>query len=74
MNITLNILDVKGIEPERALLKLQQRVGSIAKDGSMWLIDDHEPKEYYSYLTEHNFHFQTFIVSNNEYRVFISRY
>jgi len=74
MNTTLNILDIKGIEPEQALLKLQQHLSSVSKNKSVWLIDDHEPKECYYYLIEHDFHFQTFIVSANEYRVFISRF
>lgn len=73
MSLTLNILNIKGIETEKALLKLQEHTHSIAKNESLWLIDDHEPKEYYSYLTTHDFHFQTFIVSDDECRVFISR-
>jgi hypothetical protein len=73
MVLTLNVLDIRGHTPQQALSELKQRSGQIDEKSSMWLINDSEPKDCYSYLMEHNFYFRTFIVSKNEYRVFISR-
>ena len=66
------MMDAKGMNPTQVLPELKQQVNSISKNGSMWLITDYEPKECYSFLMKHDFHFQTFIVSDHEYRVFIS--
>jgi hypothetical protein len=68
-----NILDVKGYTQEETLSRLQQRSAKIKEKGCLWLIYDHEPTACYPYLTEHDFYFQTFIVSKKEYRLFISR-
>ncbi len=73
MKLPSNILDIRGYSPEKAISELKCCSDCIDKKGCMWLINDIEPIHCYKYLMEHDYHFQTFIVSKNEYRVFISR-
>ncbi len=67
-----NVLDVRGFTSEEVIMALKQNSGEMEKKGCLWLINDREPTDCYSYLMEHDYHFQTFIVSKNEFRVFIS--
>lgn len=73
MNLTLNLLDLKGIDTKNGLLKLKKETQLMKKKGAIWLVDDHEPTELYPFLIQQELHFQTFIISKNEYRLFISK-
>ncbi|NLR91480.1 DUF2249 domain-containing protein [Flammeovirga agarivorans] len=72
MNITLSILDLRKIQEEQRIKVLNKELDNLTKEDSLWLIDDHEPFDIYNHLIIREHHFETFIVSKSEYRVFIS--
>ncbi|MCG8306148.1 MAG: hypothetical protein MI975_02075, partial [Cytophagales bacterium] len=64
----------RGMEQNKARHGLEQQINAITQNESLWLVDDHEPLNCYDYLIKRGIFFQTFIISENEYRVFISNY
>ncbi|GAF04670.1 hypothetical protein [Saccharicrinis fermentans] len=73
MAITLNVLDVRKFDLQFAFCELQNRLAQIDNKNSLWLINDREPIEWYTYLRGNDFNSQTFMISHDEYRIFISR-
>ncbi len=74
MSLTLNVIDVRGIDRMEAIEILKQQIEEIANTGSFWLIDDHEPFDCYDYLVSIDYDFETYIVSKTEYRIFVEGY
>lgn len=68
-----NTIDIRGIKPETAILKLAHKLNNIANDEAVWLINEKELQAIYNYLKEENFYFKTFWIEEDEVRTLISK-
>jgi uncharacterized protein (DUF2249 family) len=64
-------IDLRGEDVDQIQDKLMCLLPKLSKHKSLWLICDHEPTELYQYLIDKEFNFQTFIISNNEFCLFV---
>ena len=64
-------IDLRGKELEQIKDKVVNILPELSKHKSLWLICDHEPLELYQYLIDNDYVFQTFIISKNEFRLFV---
>ena len=71
MSVTFNRLDIRGLSSRVARNILVESLKERKNDHPIWLIDDKEPIDCYAFLVQENYLFETFIMSGNEYRVFI---
>jgi len=46
-----NTIDIRGIKPEKAILKLAHKLNNIANDEAVWLINEKELQAIYNYVS-----------------------
>ena len=73
MALAFKRVDIRGLSSESANEKLVKSLNERKKNEPLWLIDDKEPVDCYTYLVQENYLFETFIMSSKEYRVFVGR-
>ena len=71
MALAFKRVDIRGLSSKSANEKLVKSLNERKKDEPLWLIDDKEPVDCYTYLVQENYLFETFIMSSKEYRVFV---
>jgi hypothetical protein len=71
MALTFKRVDIRGLSSRGATDKLAESLEDRKRDEPIWLIDDKEPIDCYTYLIQENYLFETFIMSSKEYRVFV---
>jgi hypothetical protein len=71
MALAFKRVDIRGLSSKSANEKLVSSLNERKKNEPLWLIDDKEPVDCYTYLVQENYLFETFIMSSNEYRVFV---
>tara|TARA_B100000614_G_C14328795_1_gene403782 strand:- start:441 stop:671 length:231 start_codon:yes stop_codon:yes gene_type:complete len=71
MALAFKRVDIRGLSSESANEKLVKSLNERKKNEPLWLIDDKEPVDCYTYLVQENYLFETFIMSSKEYRVFV---
>jgi hypothetical protein len=71
MAFTFKRVDLRGLSSRSATNKLAESLEERRRDEPIWLIDDKEPIDCYTYLIQENYLFETFIMSSKEYRVFV---
>ena len=64
-------IDLRGEENKQIQDILMCLLPKLSKHKSLWLICDHEPTNLYQYLIDNDLNFQTFIISDNEFRLFV---
>lgn len=67
------MLDLRKVDSDLILLLIEIRANTVEKNGSFWLIHDHDPIELYEFFINLGFLPQTFIFSNDEYRIFLGK-
>ncbi|MCL3781979.1 hypothetical protein EMN47_16455 [Prolixibacteraceae bacterium JC049] len=72
MKALSNVIDIRGCSSDKIILLLNDYSEELQRKGCLWLINDLEPIECYSYFIENNYHYQIFAIAENEYRIFIS--
>ena len=71
MALAFKRVDIRGLSSKSATEKLRSSLDDRKEDEPLWLIDDKEPIDCYTYLVQGNYLFETFIMSSKEYRVFV---
>ena len=72
--LTLELLDLRGFGEAESLDMLEAQIENSLSDDSFWIIDDKEPFHCYDYLKEKECTFETYIISENEYRIFVGSF
>lgn len=68
-----DMLDLRVIEPELVEMFVEVRASIVEKNGSFWMIHDHDPVELYDFILDLGFTAQTYIYGPSEYRIFVGR-
>ena len=68
---TLEIIDFRESLSTDVLETLRSKLRKKSNSDGFWFITEEEPEECYELLLKEEFIFQTYIVSDNEYRVFV---
>ena len=67
----LEIIDLRDNLPSDALDLLKKKLGKKSNSDGLWFVTDYEPIECYHLLMKEEYLFQTFIIADNEFRVFV---
>ena len=71
MDLSFDVLDLRELPAHKAIEKLESMLQYKGKHDPIWIIDKEEPLQCYTYLMRRNYYFETFIISKNEFRVFV---
>ena len=72
-DISDTIIDLREVQRHLTHPVVARRAALTDIGESFWLITDHDPVELYEFLIELGLTMQTFIFSENEYRVFLGK-
>ncbi len=66
-----NVLDTRGLNSTATIEKFIEKEENLLYKYPFWTIHHTEPLRLYDYLTNNDYFFETFIISYNEYRIYI---